>query len=152
MRTWCSKWLELGWRERFVLAFAWGVLPAIVLSLKIFGFRGTKRLLSSLSPCPANRRCPNVGQARRYGKATNIAANKCLVAANCLPRSLCHWWLLRFTGCDSEIRFGVTKERKILQAHAWVEFDGQPLNDTLDVAERYLPLDPVKAATMELDW
>jgi len=57
------------------------------------------------------------------------AARHALVHFNCLERSLVVWWLLRRRGIRAELRIGARKEQKSLEAHAWVEFDDQVIND-----------------------
>jgi hypothetical protein len=57
--------------------------------------------------------------------------------ANCLDRSLCLWWLLQRQGWAPDLRIGVRKVEGVLEAHAWVEEAGRPLNDFPDVHLRY---------------
>lgn len=61
--------------------------------------------------------------------------------ATCLPQSLTLWWLLRRQGIKSDLRFGARKEAGRMEAHAWVELDGIPLNETLDVDQRFQPFE-----------
>ena len=42
-------------------------------------------------------------------------------------------------GIAAELRVGIGKTAPQLEAHAWVEVDGAPLNDAADVAARYPP-------------
>jgi hypothetical protein len=48
---------------------------------------------------------------------------------NCLSRSLTLWWLLRQQGLEGTLRIGTRFKDGRFQAHAWVEYDGQPLNE-----------------------
>jgi hypothetical protein len=48
---------------------------------------------------------------------------------NCLSRSLTLWWLLRQQGLEGTLRIGTRFKDGQFQAHAWVEYDGQPLNE-----------------------
>ena len=63
-----------------------------------------------------------------------------LCSATCLPQSLLLWWFLKRRGIDGDLRFGVNKTENQLEAHAWIEVHGVPVNDTEDVQERYAPL------------
>ena len=47
------------------------------------------------------------------------------------------WALLRRIGVEGVIRFGAKKAGESLEAHAWVEWNGVPLNDVADVRSRY---------------
>ena len=62
------------------------------------------------------------------------------LAGNCLSRSLTLWWLLRRHGVAADVRLGVNLAEGFA-AHAWVEWQGQVLNDTPDVSSRYQPLE-----------
>ena len=58
----------------------------------------------------------------------------------CLHRSMALWWMLRRRGFDGRLRLGVRKGRTAFEAHAWVEYAGDVLNDDPDVERRYEPL------------
>jgi hypothetical protein len=64
----------------------------------------------------------------------------------CLTRSLTLWSLLRDEAIVSQVRVGARQVRSRLSAHAWVEYDGQVLNDDLDIARRFPPLGPSTGA------
>ena len=64
----------------------------------------------------------------------------------CLERSLTLEWLLAREGIPASIRIGVRKAGvRAIEAHAWVEVAGQPLDDTT-VGEHYLPFEGSLAA------
>ncbi len=71
------------------------------------------------------------------------AALVCAVAgrlplrSTCLARSLFVQWLLRRQGTSSDVNVGVRFSGGSLEAHAWVECDGQPLCEMPDVRSRY---------------
>ena len=67
--------------------------------------------------------------ANRIARLVAIAAYHGPYRATCLRQSLALWWLLRRRGIPAELRIGVRKDDGELQAHAWVEHDGQALND-----------------------
>ena len=60
---------------------------------------------------------------------------------NCLSRSLVLWWLLRRWGIESDLHIGVRRDTENLDAHAWVEYQGQPLNASEWVHEQYATFD-----------
>jgi drug/metabolite transporter (DMT)-like permease len=70
-----------------------------------------------------------------------IAAGPGTLRASCLRRSLLLWWLLRHDGIEAVLRVGVNRDGGRLQAHAWVEYLGRPLNDVEDIARRFLPFE-----------
>jgi Transglutaminase-like superfamily len=58
---------------------------------------------------------------------------------NCLVRSVALYGLLRRAGVAAELRIGVAGTTPALDAHAWVEIDGAPIDDFADVGARYQP-------------
>ena len=80
-----------------------------------------------------------------------VHAAASILGAPCLQRSLVLWHFLQCRGTSTEIRLGVSKLADgRLAAHAWVELDGQPLNDGADVLQRYVAL-PVSATKFQFD-
>ena len=73
------------------------------------------------------------------GTLVNTAARHALGPATCLTRSLLLRWLLHRRGAQTDLRIGVKLDQGRLDAHAWVEAGGIPLNDSPDVAERFAP-------------
>ena len=56
---------------------------------------------------------------------------------SCLRHSLLLWWILKQRGIYSELRVGVNSQEGKLDGHAWVEVDGQPVNDRKGISELY---------------
>ncbi len=81
-------------------------------------------------------------KAALVARVVRLAANHGPFRANCLKQSLVTWWFLRRNGMESTLRIGVRKEAALLEAHAWVECFGQPLNEGSDIHERFSPFDP----------
>lgn len=65
--------------------------------------------------------------AQRCATLLTIAARRGLYHATCLPQALALHALLRRSGLRSVLRVGVMPGSVPLQAHAWVEFEGQTL-------------------------
>jgi hypothetical protein len=61
---------------------------------------------------------------------------------SCLPRALALRAMLSRRGLAASVRIGVTRQGETVLAHAWVEHNGQVLNDARDVRERYASLEP----------
>lgn len=125
--------------QRVVLEAAW-LLPVIGLQLRRQG------LQAQLDRVEA-RRAEHRGEPRRPDDTDRAARIALLVAAvarngvtrgSCLSRSMTLMQLLLREGIDAELRLGV-RNRADLEAHAWVEHMGCPLNDSADVGERYSP-------------
>jgi len=59
--------------------------------------------------------------------------------ANCLGESLTLAVLLQRLSYPAALRIGARRAQVGLEAHAWVELDGVPLNDRPDIAADYSP-------------
>lgn len=70
-------------------------------------------------------------------EAVNIAARHTPFPATCLTRSLLLDWLLQRRGVTSDLRIGVRLTEGALDAHAWVEYKGIPVNDLPYVASQF---------------
>jgi hypothetical protein len=69
------------------------------------------------------------------------ASSRRVPMATCLTQSLSLHCLLQSAGLPSKIRLGVLKQyRQDFQAHAWVEYLGQPLLSTPSEVNRYVSL------------
>jgi len=124
-------------REQWRVVFASLVLlPGVQLSLRVRGFTRTAGMLASRSQRPALP--ADARDARSLGDAVGLVAGRSVVGARCLGRSLVLWFLLRRRGVDAELVIGAEAPRGgELPAHAWVEVAGEPVNDELDVRERF---------------
>jgi len=118
-------------------------LPLIAIGLVWPGFRRLHAWLARLSrpaglPAsePAAEQWP---QALATARMVQIAARRSPIRLNCLPKSMALWWWLHRQGIDGDLRIGVTPKTDGLEAHAWVEFQGVPLNDQDDVYVRFAP-------------
>jgi hypothetical protein len=126
-----------------LLAQAFLALPLIAVGLLWPGFRRLHAWLVRWQR-PAGHPAfePGAGQwpqALVTTRLVRIAARYSLIPLNCLPKSLALWWLLHRQGIGSDLRIGVIPKEGRLEAHAWVEFQGVPLNDQDDVHERFAP-------------
>lgn len=124
-----------------MLVQAFLALPLIALGLRLLGLR---RLQSLLFHWPLKKyeaipeeKISTVAQAQ--ARAVQVAARHGLYRPTCLRQSLALWWLLRCQGIEANLRIGVKSIDNGLEAHAWVELQGQPLNDALDVHQHFSP-------------
>ena len=144
MNRW-RKFIGLSTRERLLLSQSLVLLPFTQLALQVMGLRNYQRLLDKFS----RGSIPPVGkddrklrdQIRKTTRLVAAAGRRGPYRAKCLPESLTLWWLLRQQGVESQIRFGARKNGRRMEAHAWVEFEGMPLNDSTDVGERFKPFE-----------
>ena len=78
---------------------------------------------------------------RRLSRLVRAAARRHLYPMTCLRQSLVLRWLLGRAGIPAELRLGARREAATLEAHAWVEYRGEPIGEAPDVVVRYATLD-----------
>jgi len=59
----------------------------------------------------------------------------------CLEESLVLWYLLRRQGIAARLRIGVRKISEKFEAHAWVEYNGEALNEPEQLHRHYAAFD-----------
>jgi hypothetical protein len=123
-----------GAEQRTLLAAAlW--MPLFWLGLRLLGLpRFQARLQRSAVTRGAAMSLPDI---QALGELVNIAARHTLGPRTCLTRSLLLGWLLRRRGVASDLRIGVRLNQGVLDAHAWVECGGVPVNDQPDVGTQF---------------
>lgn len=121
-------------QQRTLLA-AWLCLPLFWLGLRVLGLPRFQAWL--LNTTPKSAHVLTLADIRALGEAVNIAARHTPFPAACLTRSLLLGWLLRRRGVSSELRIGVRMVERALDAHAWVECGGLPVNDRLDAVSQF---------------
>lgn len=123
-------------QRRTVLAAAL-LLPAFRFGLWLLGLRRWRQFtVGRLGTVPA---AADLAHAQSVGQMVNLAAGFGPWRANCLARSLLLEWMLRRHGVPVALRIGVRRQADALEAHAWVESNGVPVNDEPDIAERFTP-------------
>jgi hypothetical protein len=124
------------------LSQAFLAFPLVALGLRFLGLRRLQARLTQGSPGTPVLKDSRVAreQAQATARLVQIAARYCLFQPKCLSRSLVLWWLLRRQGLAAGLHIGVnSREQSQLEAHAWVEYQGQVLNDSEDVTRRFPP-------------
>jgi hypothetical protein len=125
--------LEAPARRVFLRAAA--LLPLLAISLQRRGYRKTQaRLQGCLSK---NKKVVESSQMAERAASTarmvRAAVHHGLGHPTCLEESLALWFLLARQGIPSRVRFGVRKDAKKFEAHAWVECAGMALNEAEDM-------------------
>lgn len=128
-------------RERWLLLRAALALPASVVLLKLAGYQRARRLGERL----ARHRAVPPDAAARIDSAVrmvDLATTRLPIRTACLSQSLALWYLLLTQGIRTEVCFGVRGGGVPLDAHAWVEHDGRPINETEEIVASYGRLEP----------
>ena len=88
-----------------------------------------------------------------YGAVVNRVAASRLTQASCLVRSVyLQNWLAKHA-VPSELRIGVRFEEGVFAAHAWLEADGVPINDSRASIDGFEPVDdPQRLLQGKVTW
>jgi transglutaminase superfamily protein len=145
-----TRFLQLDRADRWILIQSVLLLPLVAVLLRMIGLArcwallqraGGKQTGAFAADDPAR-----TSQQARTVRMVDIAARHLPWQPSCLPRSLVLWFLLRRQGVPAELRIGVRKSDRQLEAHAWVEVDQRVVNDTPDIAAEYPPFENIAAA------
>lgn len=128
------------------------LLPLVSLSLRWRGYRATHDSLQLLltSSDSESRSAGRSKQATVIARMVNAADRYGFVHPSCLAKSLTLWWLLTREGIMATLRIGTRMNQEKLEAHAWVECDGEALSEpdgqhrhyaAFDAAFSSLPID-----------
>ena len=147
------RWSSLSARERGIFLRALIFLPIVTTSLKTVGFRRTQAWLSRKASgafaASAERTRADV---LRTIDLVRAARKWQIMRSTCLPYSLVLWKLLRAQGIDSDVRIGVRRGISgEVEAHAWIEWNGEVLNDRTDVASHYVPFSGAISTGLNFD-
>lgn len=135
------RFLQIPQAQRSLLLQALCWLPLSHWGVRAFGFKRGCQLMRRLAAwvghdTPRGQPLVVISQSQQ---ALNWAIHYGLHPGNCLSRALTFWWLLRRQGMHSDLRIGVRTSDGRFQAHAWLEYAGQPLNEAQNVRQQYVP-------------
>jgi Transglutaminase-like superfamily len=120
--------------ERAALLRAWALLFVVELALRAGAVRALIRRVEA--GAAVARPGPSV---ERLGRLVDLATGAVPFRVTCLGKALVVGWLLARAGVVLRLRFGVARRGGRLDAHAWLEADGEPIFG-LDASDAYVPL------------
>lgn len=140
------KFLHLNPSDRQLLIKTFILLGLVRLGLMLLPFETLWQLLASISratPQPQHLEV-NSDRVSTLGKivgAVNLSSRYTPGGAKCLARALTTQVLMSRRGYSPELRIGVAKGKEgILEAHAWVENQGQVVIGHLENLSHFTPL------------
>lgn len=149
LQSWKTFW-SLNTGERDIAWTAAAGLTATWLGLRVLGFRRWKQLIARQAgfsvEVQAALGSPGIS-ANRIVKLQAAVVRNLFFKTSCLERSLVLWQLLRRNGFPAELKIGARKETGRFEAHAWVELDGQALNNENHEHREFVPFDSAVTAT-----
>jgi Transglutaminase-like superfamily len=140
-----QRFRKLDREERSLFVRGSLLLPVIALSVRVRGFRSSHAMLECFLPAPNEHARPMNEDAEKSSSRTarmvRAAARYSPVRSTCLEQSLELWWLLGRRGILSSVRIGTRKNARGLEAHAWVECEGNALNEVDEPRRHYAAFD-----------
>lgn len=146
------RWRLLPPEERHDTLRAFVVVRVVRLALRIRGFQRTLRDVQTRTFASPPAAGDHLVIARQLARAVRRAAVNGPFRGNCLSRSLALLWLLRNRGIEADLRLGVRTSEGRLEAHAWVEKNGMPINDSVNIARQYSPLEARASSSDSMLW
>ena len=136
-----ETWNSLSKSDRGLLMSGFCLLPIVAASLKTIGLQRTQSWLVGNAPAPM---LPVTAQTRanvrRAAQMVATAYRLHPVPSSCLPRTVVLWSLLQRRGIGADVRIGVRYNTQgQFESHAWLEWNGEVLNDAANVASQFLP-------------
>jgi Transglutaminase-like superfamily len=129
--------INLSRLEKVLLLWALILFPIVFCSLTLGGLRFTQKILKIVPV--RNTADALIDRVLLTVRIVKIAERYNYWWSNCLKKSLVLWTLLRWQGIESDLKIGVQREAGEFKAHAWVEIEGDVLNDRSDVAVEFMP-------------
>lgn len=129
------NFFQLSGRERYLLFISIFLLSIIRLCLWLLPFRTILKILKK-----TRQNQPKISLSAIVW-AVNVATKYTLGSAKCLARALTVQILMSHYGYSCELRMGVVKrETGILEAHAWIEYQGQVVIGGMNNLSEFVPL------------
>jgi len=139
MKAKLKKLLSYSVKDWSLLVQAWSLLLAIDIGLRILPFRKVQGWIR-----PPHQKEKSELEAERIIQRSSgfldLAARHHLYPMTCLRRSLTLQWLLSRAGLYTTLQFGVRRENGNLQAHAWLDYQGQVIDKNPIPTEQYANL------------
>lgn len=132
--------LRLTWTERRWLLEAWLLLLGFRVALRTRPFPSVEKWARVPVGQSSEAVKDRPEDCARLAWCVDAAANHHVWRMQCLERSLTRQRMLRKRGIDAELKIGVQKQSSGIEAHAWLELTGKPLNEPETIGERFLPL------------
>ena len=127
--------------EWILFSRAWLLLLWVELGLRKFSYARVSQWFTPKQPRQSSRESEDpTRQIKRIWQLVDMASRNHILTITCLRRSLVAQRLLNQQGIPVELRFGVKKDSGRIQAHAWLEYQGQVIGDPEQLSQAYEPL------------
>lgn len=144
------RFLSLSRSDRAIFLKAYVLLPAAAIRVQVTSLKGTLAWLTRRASQKTGIVLADESKHRQAQDTARLVKRAIFyspIKGKCLSQSLVLWHLLVRQGIQSDLRIGVYKKDDQLpftpdnfEAHAWVEYQGEVLNDAPDVHERFVAI------------
>lgn len=137
----CKKLLKLFWQQRKILLYTCLSLNILRLMLWLFPFKVVRQQLTYVSAMWKAHSAPRLVAIDVIVWAVTIAGYYTPGGAKCLVRALTTQLLLSRYGYPHQLHIGVAMgQSQVLEAHAWIEYNGHVIIGGLTDLSRFKPL------------
>jgi Transglutaminase-like superfamily len=142
--------LGLSASDRCLLIKAFVLIGIIRLGLLALPFRVVLQFLETISqPAIKSGQSTSHASVRKIAWAVKVISRSMPGKVKCLARALTTQTLMNWQGHSCEFRIGVAKSNGgTLEAHAWVEYQGQVVIGNLQDLSRFIPLPSLKGVKL----
>jgi hypothetical protein len=142
-----DKLRVLSWQERRVLLYACILLNAIRVALWLLPFGTLRRQLNTVLSIWVDPKTVKPVSVSFIVWTVAVAGRYTPGVAKCLVRALTTQLLLNRYGYPHQLHIGVAKNNaQTLEAHAWIEYEGQVIVGGLNNLERFKSLSAAGAS------
>lgn len=137
------KLAGMTWPERVALVEASLLVAAFGVAVRVLPFERVRRVADR--PTRPKPRWPTYA-LRAFPRAAGAAGRRFFPSHPCLPEALAVLWRTHGCGIPTELRIGFARsEAGKLEAHAWVDHEGDVLIGGSGAPDRYVPLERPEA-------
>lgn len=133
-----KTFLDLPSPHKFIFIRFFLIVPTVRLGIKTIGFKSTYNFLkyfAKLDQIPEENSWLII---KRHKSFQYLFTREFPFLGNCLAQSMALWLMLKNKGIETDLRFGMKKEKQKLLAHAWLEYQGSPLATEGEQEKKYV--------------
>jgi hypothetical protein len=131
------KFRALSSENRRMLLEALGLMAFIPIGFRLIGVPRTKSALARWRRSPRTGPADPLPAIRAARRALVMVKRATGLDGTCLSRSFALWTILGRRGIDADLQIGYRKREGRIEGHAWLVYQGDPINEQPDVISTY---------------
>ncbi|NNE66495.1 MAG: lasso peptide biosynthesis B2 protein [Pyrinomonadaceae bacterium] len=125
--------LELPWRQKKIFLMFCCLIPGMELSIRSFGLRRTHRILERMGSRALRMEQEPEVVINRHKNLLDLFVKNFPFGGRCLAQSLSLWYLLKRLRVETDLKFGTKRDDGEIRAHAWLEYQGTPIDSQTEI-------------------